>query len=587
MLKDFKPLRKITLSGVDDLRCTGLILIVGPNSSGKTQLLKDIGGRLSGEPRNLVVAQAIELDQLNVDELIKALVEEGYFAPPREYTRDALLRPRTTFWGTGEVIDPGINIGQAQGMHSEYLKKDESQLSASGDNFLARFGKMLVSQLYLVRRLNSLNTVSTQDLLSQPVQNELQALQLNDEAQDELSSVCLTAFNKGVWLDQTQGGRLRILVSNRGLPDPRDRLSVTKMAEHRLIEEEGDGLKSFVTMAMALLLQKRPVILIDEPEMCLHPPQARAFGRLLGQYGSTSDTVTFVATHSSEILRGALEMGSDLQIVRLVAGPESFSAHLLQAEELRNAFGKPPERSESILDGIFAHAVIVVEAEGDRLVYQAVWQSFAGEIVQDVHFAQVGGTGGIAPTLGLYKALSIPVGVIADIDLLTDSDKLRQVLERMAPKERIAETVGLAHAITQQFRGLPPVLTEKLVREELEQVLNRDVDWDHGGDMEMRGELDKVSRTIARSRKLKIEGLPCDLRQNIDQCLKSLKEYGIFLVPIGELEDWLPTLDLGNRTRKAAFAVATAARIQEQGRQQDPLWDFVGGIAEYFSQNEV
>ena len=85
MLTDFKPLGKITLSGVDDLRCTGLTLIVGPNSSGKTQLLKDIGGRLSGEPRHLVVAQAIELDPLDVDELIKALVEEGYFAPPGDW----------------------------------------------------------------------------------------------------------------------------------------------------------------------------------------------------------------------------------------------------------------------------------------------------------------------------------------------------------------------------------------------------------------------------------------------------------------------------------------------------------------------
>ena len=586
MLADFKPLKKITLSGVGDLRCTGLILIVGPNSSGKTQLLKDIVGRLRGEPRNLVVAQAIELDPLDVDELIKALVEEGYFAPPQEFTPDAQLRPLTTVWGTGEAIQPDVSIGESQSMHKAYLKKDESQLSASGDPYLARFGKMLVSQLFLGRRLISMDNVSTHDLKTQPVQHELQALQLDDVAQDELSRICLKAFKKGVWLDQTLGGRLQILVSNQGLPSDRDRLSLTKMAGHRTIMDEGDGLKSFVTMAAALLLKKRPVCLIDEPEMCLHPPQAREFGKLLGQYGSTSDTATIVATHSSEILRGALEMESDLQIIRLIEGTESFSAHLLQAEELRNAFGKPPERSESILDGIFARAVIVVEGEGDRLVYQAVWQSFDDEILQDVHFAQVGGMGGIASTLGLYKALSIPVGVIADIDLLTDSDKLRRILERMAPNENIEETVGLADAITRQIRELPPVLTEKLVREKLKQVLDKEVDWDHGGATEMRGDLDKVSRTIARSRKLKIVDpeLPGELRQSIEQCLESLKEYGIFLVPMGELEDWLPAQDFGSRARKAEFAVAMATWIQEHGRQQDPLWYFLDGIAEYFSK---
>ena len=129
------------------------------------------------------------------------------------------------------------------------------------------------------------------------------------------------------------------------------------------------------------------------------------------------------------------------------------------------------------------------------------------------------------------------------------------------------------------------MLTEESVRDKLKQVQNKDIDWDQGGDVEIRGELEKISREIARSRKLKnITGLPCDLRQNIEQCLKSLKEYGIFLVPMGELEDWLPEQELGARTRKSEFAVTTAAWIEEQGRQQDPIWHFVGGIAEYFSQ---
>ncbi len=219
MLTDFKPLRKVTLSGLGDLRCTGLTLIVGPNSSGKTQLLTDVGQRLSGAPRRLVVAQAIGLDQLDVDDLIKALVGAGYFFEPQEYQPDVNLRPRTTFWGTGEVFQADITIGQSRGLHSEYLKKDEPQISAAGDPFLARFGRMLVSQLFLGRRLVSMNGVGTQDLTQQPVQNELQALYLDDEAQEVLSSVCLTAFKKGVWLDATKGGRLGILVSDQGVPD--------------------------------------------------------------------------------------------------------------------------------------------------------------------------------------------------------------------------------------------------------------------------------------------------------------------------------------------------------------------------------
>jgi predicted ATPase len=79
------------------------------------------------------------------------------------------------------------------------------------------------------------------------------------------------------------------------------------MRAYRLIEEEGDGFKSYMGTCVTLLLGQRPICLIDEPELCLHPPQAYALGRFIGKYGTSSDHVTFVATHSSHILRGIIE----------------------------------------------------------------------------------------------------------------------------------------------------------------------------------------------------------------------------------------------------------------------------------------
>ena len=57
-VEDFKPLDRVALPDIGDIRCSGLIVVVGPNSSGKSQLLQDIYLRLSGEPRALVVACA-------------------------------------------------------------------------------------------------------------------------------------------------------------------------------------------------------------------------------------------------------------------------------------------------------------------------------------------------------------------------------------------------------------------------------------------------------------------------------------------------------------------------------------------------
>ena len=77
-LIDFKPIRRLTLPSLGELRCAGLIVIVGPNSSGKTQFLKDIKEKLCGEPRTLVVAEELEINKPDHDWFLKCLKKEGH-----------------------------------------------------------------------------------------------------------------------------------------------------------------------------------------------------------------------------------------------------------------------------------------------------------------------------------------------------------------------------------------------------------------------------------------------------------------------------------------------------------------------------
>jgi len=76
-LSDFKPLAKVTLPNVGDIPCCGLTLIVGPNSSGKSQFLRDLYQRLCGEQRALVVASNVQLNKLpDYESWIKLLEAE-------------------------------------------------------------------------------------------------------------------------------------------------------------------------------------------------------------------------------------------------------------------------------------------------------------------------------------------------------------------------------------------------------------------------------------------------------------------------------------------------------------------------------
>jgi hypothetical protein len=391
-LTDFKPLAEVTLPGVGQIPCSGLTLVVGPNSSGKTHFLTDLYSRLCGEPRNLVVASDVRINKPEYAPLMQCLVSEGFI---RRYVNpdnnEEQIIPSTTYAGTGTAFQT-IQSQQAQNWYNDY---DNPAANPRLNVFLHYFGRLLVTKLFIDRRLAGLRTVGLIDFETAPPTDDLHAFHVNDSARKELCGETLDAFGKAVWSDAARGSQLCLRVNDGAFPSPEDRHSFNEISKYRTIETEGDGLKSYVAICIALLLGKRPVCLIDEPEMCLHPPQAYSLGRFIGKHGASQDIATFVATHSSQILRGVVQSTRQVEIIRLTRNCGRFLAHRVLAEELVAALEKPTLRAESVLDGIFSESVVVVEADGDRLVYNTTWETLANELRLDVHFTTVGGTGAL------------------------------------------------------------------------------------------------------------------------------------------------------------------------------------------------
>lgn len=406
---------------------------------------------------------------------------------------------------------------------------------------------------------------------------------LNDEARSQLFNEILDSFGKAVWPDTSRGNILCLRVSDEGmLPTAEERLSPKKMSGYRTIETEGDGLKSYVATCVALLLGRRPICLIDEPEMCLHPPQAYNLGRFIGRYGSSPDTATFVATHSSQILRGVIQRAPNVQIVRLTRQGRKFLTHLVPAEILADAVAKPTVRAESVLDGIFAQSVVVLEADGDRLVYQTAWETLAEELRLDVHFAAVGGTGGIADTCKLYRTLNIPIAVIADLDMIADPNKLCSVLEVMADSDVAHSLIRDASSVMTEIRKLPPTIDPEEVKNDLLAITSSPLEWKNEDDIKVRRELNRMAQQLNRMRRLKRGGIyafPENIANTLEQLVSALKEVGIFLVPVGELEEWLADENLKeSKANKWAWANAASLCIQSKGASEGNIWDFVRSV---------
>ena len=243
----------------------------------------------------------------------------------------------------------------------------------------------------------------------------VQALKLNSEAQEELARETGTVFGNAVWLDISEQNSLQLRLAGSPQCPPHGQMT-NPIAAGRFhpIEREGDGFKSYVGICLSLLQGIRPVSMIDEPELCLHPPQAYHIGRFIGR-NAQDKHVTFVATHSSHVLRGILETGRKISVVRLTRCKSGFRGHLISNEDLRNVLRNPRTKAEAILDAAFSKGVVVVEGDGDREEYLAASEAVADYPAREVHIVPVGGNG-FAEPCRFYRSLEVPVAVVTDLD---------------------------------------------------------------------------------------------------------------------------------------------------------------------------
>jgi len=586
-LTDFKPIKRLELPGLGEISCTGLTIIVGANSSGKSQLLHDINDKISGEPRDLVVASTLEIKTPDYQPFLDCLKKEGYLYSTWDDNDKEQYIPMTTSFGTGQGAQ---NVGSDQ-LRQWQNKSDTATSKKRKNEYFGWASKYLVTALFLENRLTSLTSVPTIDFEKTPPNNDLHALHLNDKARQELTQESQRAFSKAIWSDASRGNTLCLRIAEDGqVPESQARLSVHEMKKYRTIESEGDGMKSYIATAISLLLGRRPVSIIDEPEMCLHPPQSYNLGQFIGKNATSDQTATFVATHSSQILRGVIQTAASLQIIRLTKNSNGFSAKHVDSGALTEAMKKPTVRAETVLDGIFAQAVTIVEGDGDRIVYQAAWERVGADRNFDIHFTTVGGTGGIANTCNLYKILGIPVAIIADLDVITDTVKMRQMLTNICDKDTIvSDLMKEVESVAEEVRTLPPTISEDQTLRELNTLASGKYSWGKRDDIRLGCSLSNLLSSLNAMSDLKgggISKLPSDLAERLKKLVKKLRTIGIFLVDVGELEEWLSGCSIeASKRKKWAWANEAANFIRESPPQDNDIWGFTKELGDYLTEH--
>lgn len=198
------------------------------------------------------------------------------------------------------------------------------------------------------------------------------------------------------------------------------------------LEDQGHGIRAFLTIMLAIVSGNYTLILIDEPELFLHPPQARRLAEILFKSRHPGARIV-ISTHSSDIVQGFVSAceGRNLAITRMTRKGSINHLASISPEDVEPMYTDALLRRSMILDGLFYHGVVVCEAEGDCTFYSAV-DDFLGEGAagrSDLHFTYAQGNGRMQSVVRVLRGASVPTASIVDADTLLTESALRPLVE--------------------------------------------------------------------------------------------------------------------------------------------------------------
>jgi predicted ATP-dependent endonuclease of OLD family len=247
-----------------------------------------------------------------------------------------------------------------------------------------------------------------------------------------------------------------------GIADPANplnsfRLMYREGAMEIPAEEAGLGVQSAIVVGLFEALRKTRaqagVVLIDEPEMYLHPQAQRYFHRLLAEMADTGQAQVIYSTHSP-VFAEAYRFESLRLLRRAHGGYSSVAAADAKAradlEADRNKLLANYDASRS--EALFADGVLLVEGPGDQLAAREVAEKIPLDLdAENLSVISCGGKTAIPYHARLCRSLGIPVCALYDDDLVPDppaedvSDKAVKARESNNRARR--ETVEIERAI--------------------------------------------------------------------------------------------------------------------------------------------
>ncbi len=512
--------RTITFSDGTELEIEedGIVVFVGPNNAGKSAALRELERWVAKSEPGLVVKHA-ELHKEGSGEDLRAYLEANAQKNGE----------------TGNVHYGGIGYN----IHDSHVQCYDQPAD-----------RHLVAPFF-ARRLATEGRITDSDpapgiaLHQDPPTHPIHLLLMDEELAKGISEKFRHAFGVDLVPFRAGGSRLPLYVGSRpAVPHGKDELSrefVEALQKScARLETQGDGMRSFAAVMLHVLAGRTHSIqFLDEPEAFLHPPQARLLGRHIAE-GKAGNAQLFIATHSTDVLEGLIEGGSErVRIVRLRREGDINHVRELDKVRTRAVANDALARFSRVFEGIFFEHVFICEADADCMFYQSVLDlpAVSGDRRPDALFVHAAGKHRMARLADTLRSLDVPVSVIADIDMLNEERAFRNLFEKLGGnwEEVQAHWKAVRDAVVSQRPPRNAEQVKDLIMGELEGI---------SGTGEFPGERERAIRQVFSEASpwgvMKRSGRkalpPGEATRHFDRLCEKCSSYRLWIVPVGELE---------------------------------------------------
>lgn len=487
-----------------------VVVFVGSNNAGKSQILRDINLYFENKNSTRLVAKEIYLSSFG---------NANYF-------REHAVERNGHFYFSNTSYNR-IDIFENQWINENYTP----------------FKNYLLKSLSTEQRLTDSQPVNSFNSLVDFPQNSVQELYVDDDKEKFLSELFKRAFNLDMIVNRCAGNVIPIHIGQKpSMEDGEDRVSGSYLKKLSCVpqaQNQGDGVRSYLSILLNVFVTPHPILLIDEPEAFLHPPQARHLGKTLAEKLNGSGQI-FISSHSGDFIKGLLDSNNaNIKIIHINRVADVNHVNMLDNSGITNIWRDPILRYSNILDGLFHSKVVICESDSDCRFYQAVLNACyeGNDEIADILFVQSGGKHRLKTIVPALKALDVKTMAVADIDVFNDKSTFKDIIGAFGLSWSDAESVwdGINQFVLKQGEMVPI--------SELQIQLN-DVISANDGDYLTEVTAKRIKETVkfnsgwsfVKDNGRKVFENDKKLLPVFELLYNQCHKAGLFVVPVGELE---------------------------------------------------